>query len=73
MAKYLNQQGFKDAQFKSGKSDFTWRWTFGLFTVKRKMDHIFYDQSFIQINAQVLYDGDSDHFLLALDLKRVFL
>ncbi|MBL7479308.1 endonuclease/exonuclease/phosphatase family protein [Legionella bononiensis] len=71
VTQFLNQHGFTDVQFKQGRKKSTWRWSFGLFTVQQQLDHIFYDHSFVETNAQVYYAGDSDHFPLAVDLKRV--
>lgn len=71
VTQFLNQHGFTDVQLKKGRNYSTWHWTFGFFTVQKKLDHIFYDHSFKETKAQVLYDGDSDHYPLAADLKLI--
>ncbi|RUR19664.1 hypothetical protein ELY21_03440 [Legionella sp. km535] len=71
VTQFLNQHGFTDVQFQQGKKKSTWQWRFGLFMVQQQLDHIFYNNSFIETNAQVYYGGDSDHFPLAVDLKPV--
>ncbi len=71
VTQFLNQHGFIDVQFQQAKKKSTWQWRFGLFMVQQQLDHIFYNNSFIETNAQVYYGGDSDHFPLAVDLKPV--
>jgi endonuclease/exonuclease/phosphatase family metal-dependent hydrolase len=73
VTQFLNQHGFSDVRFRAGRRESTWRWKLGFITVQQQLDHIFYDSSFLETNAQVYYSGDSDHFPLAVDFKRVAL
>lgn len=71
VTQFLHQHGFTDVRFASGRQPGTWRWKLGFITVQQQLDHIFYDRSFAETKAQVYYAGDSDHYPLAVDLKRV--
>jgi len=71
VTQFLKQKGFKDAQSMQGKGLNTWRWSLGLITLQRKLDHIFYNHAITETRVQLLHDGDSDHYPLAVDLVRV--
>jgi len=66
---FLNQHGFKDAQKK--QRTYTWGWKVGFVYLKRRLDHIFYNHYFKLEHAQVIHEGDSDHFPVVVDLIRI--
>lgn len=70
VTQFLNEHGYTDAKNRQSLFEFTWQWNLGLITLKRKLDHVFYNQSFIEKKAQSIRYGDSDHLPLVVDLKR---
>lgn len=66
---YLKQSGFKDALLKN-KSFFTWHRPFGPIVIKRRLDHVFYTDNLRAFRVQVLFEGGSDHYPLAVDFEQ---
>lgn len=64
---FLIQKGYTDALKPNQCS---WQWKMGLITLRRKLDHIFYNHQLKQTHAQIVHDGDSDHFPTLVDLIR---
>lgn len=63
---FLNYRGFRDAP---SPSEYSWKWKVGMFTAKRKLDHVFYNSYFKLDKVQIIHDGDSDHFPIVVDLN----
>ncbi len=66
---YLHRVGFKDAM-RQNKRFHTWYRTFGPITVKRRIDHVFYNKDLKAVRVQVLHAGGSDHYPLAVDFDQ---
>lgn len=65
---FLRQHGFRDAP---SPFQYSWEWKIGAFKMKRKLDHVFYNPYFKLDHVQIIHDGDSDHFPIVVDLRKI--
>ena len=58
---WLEAQGMTNALPQFDRSTPTWRWAWGLVTLRRRMDHILYSMDLYCYSAMVIPAGASDH------------
>jgi len=59
---WLKGQGFTDAIAEFDKDAHTWRWRWGLITLRDRFDHILHSAHLRAASARVIKEGASDHY-----------
>ncbi len=60
--KQLEAEGFTNALAQFDRSTPTWRWRYGVVSLKRRVDHIMFSPEMYCCSARVIPAGASDHF-----------
>lgn len=68
--RWLGEQGFTDALREFDRSTPTWRWRYGLITLRGRLDHILCSRELRALEARVLRQGGSDHYPLLAVFER---
>lgn len=59
---WLKERDMVNALPEFDRSTATWEWSYGVLTLKRRMDHIVYSSDLHCCSARVIHAGASDHF-----------
>jgi len=70
VASHLQSHHYTNAFTESKKKQHTWSWRVGLFELRNSFDQIYYTHDLKAVNVQVLHEGSSDHYPVAVDLVR---
>ncbi len=59
---WLTDKGFTNAVAQFDKRSSTWRWRWGLITLRNRYDHILHSRGLRAASARVIQEGASDHY-----------
>jgi len=68
---FLRKLGYIDAEQRFDNHDYTWFWKVGCITLRHQYDHVFSTSNLIPTKVQILHEGDSDHFPVAVDFIKM--
>ncbi|KGP62884.1 hypothetical protein EP47_07725 [Legionella norrlandica] len=68
---YLMSQNYIDALKATGIKGYTWQWLVYSFYLRARLDHVFSNLDLDPVQSQIIYEGNSDHFPVIVDFKRI--